>query len=92
MDNIIVPDVRMKPEIEFFKKQGAFLIRVESTFENRSKRGLIVNPDDITETNLDDFKEWNILIENDSTYEDLVFKSEYVIEVLNNFFIEKADC
>lgn len=85
MDNIIVPDVRVCHEVDFFKNKNAFLIRVESTPENRSKRGILVRDDDITETALDDYSNWNMVVENNSTYEDLIQKADKVIKEFNLF-------
>ena len=83
MDKIIVPDVRVTHEVEFFKNQGAFLVRVESSIENRSKRVVIVSGDDNTEVELDSYKDWNIVIENNSDYESLIKKAD---EVCNCFY------
>ena len=48
--NIIVTDVRMKHELDFFRSLGAFSVRVEASLEARSKRGHITETDDNTET------------------------------------------
>ena len=85
MDKIIVPDVRVLDEIEYFKNKNAFLIRVNSSFENRSKRGVIVNANDNTETALDNYSNWNAIVDNDSTYEDLIKKADEVIEKFQLF-------
>ena len=85
MDEIIVPDVRVPHEVDFFKSQGAFLVRVESSFENRSQRGIITNGNDSTETALDDYKDWNVVIENNSTYEDLMKKANEVQVLFEKF-------
>lgn len=81
MDKIIVPDVRVEDEINFFKSKNAFLVRVNSSFENRSKRGVIVNNDDDTETALDNYQAWNIVVENNSTYEELQKQADVVISL-----------
>ncbi len=81
MDKIIVPDVRVEDEINFFKSKNAFLVRVNSSFENRSKRGVIVNNDDDTETALDDYKAWDIIVDNNSTYEELQKQADVVISL-----------
>lgn len=80
-DKIIVPDVRVEDEINFFKSKNAFLVRVNSSFENRSKRGVIVNNDDDTETALDNYQAWNIVVENNSTYEELQKQADVVISL-----------
>lgn len=78
--NIIVPDVRVKRELEYFKEANAFTIRVEATRETRSSRGKLVGETDITEVDLDDIKDWDAKITNDTTYEDLQAQS---IELAN---------
>ncbi len=85
MDKIIVPDVRVKSEIDFFKSQNAFLIRVNSDLENRSKRGTIVNGDDLTETALDNYNDWNIVVENNSDYDSLMQKADKVLLEFKKF-------
>ena len=85
MDKIIVPDVRVTHEVDFFKNQGAFLIRVESSFENRSKRGVIVSGDDNTEVELDNYNNWNMIIENNSDYQHLIKKADEVCKVFFEF-------
>lgn len=84
--NIIVPDVRMPREYEIFKKNNAFCIRVESSEEARSKRGTIVKADDMTEVALDNVTDWDYVIENESTYEDLVSASFSLLEVIKMHF------
>ncbi len=85
MDKIIVPDMRMKFEADFFKNKGAFLIRVNSTYENRAKRGTIINNNDNTETELDDYNKWNLVIDNDSDFEALKKRADFVIDSFKNF-------
>ena len=80
MNKIIVPDIRVEHEANFFKSQGAFLIRVNSSFENRSKRGIIVNNDDPTEIALDNYDKWNI-----SDYDSLVIKANEVLDKFDEF-------
>ena len=69
--NIIVPDVRVKRELEFFKEANAITIRVEASRETRAQRGTLVGETDVTEVDLDDVKDWDYVIHNDSTYENL---------------------
>ncbi len=80
LDRIIVPDIRVEHEIDFFRKRGAFLIRVESDYKNRALRGILANSDDLTEVGLDNYKNWDLVIENNSTYEDLVQQVNGIIE------------
>lgn len=67
--NIMVTDVRVPHEYEIFKKAGAIAIRVEASRETRLKRGELIGETDITEVGLDDIKDWDYVIENNSDYE-----------------------
>ena len=69
--NIIIPDVRLKHELELFRSYGAKTIRVESGRENRAKRGTLVQENDMTETDLDDINDWDFVINNDEALEEL---------------------
>ncbi len=80
--NIIVTDVRVPHEYELFKNAGAKSIRVEATREVRSTRGKIVNEDDITEVGLDDVKDWDFVIDNNSDYESLKRQVLDIVEKL----------
>ena len=84
-DKIVVPDVRVKFEADFFKNAGAFLVRVESDYKNRSKRGVIVNDCDVTETALDFYDGFNIIIYNNSTYSDLLKEADKVLHAYTKF-------
>jgi len=75
-DNVIVPDLRMPHELKVFKEHGAVSIRVEAPRENRALRGVLVKEDDPTETLLDNIKDWDFIIENNSTLEDLREKAK----------------
>ncbi len=83
--NIIVPDVRVKRELEFFKAENAFTIRVEATRETRSQRGKLVGETDVTEVDLDDVKDWNYVISNNSTYENLQAESLKLANEIKSF-------
>lgn len=84
MDKIIIPDIRVEFELEYFKNIGAFTIRVNSTLENRSKRGTIVNENDNTETALDNYTNWDYVLENNSGIEEFEAQSK---ELLNKLFL-----
>ena len=85
LDFIIVPDVRVVFEADFFKQNGAFLVRVNSTFENRSKRGLITEANDNTEIVLDDYKNFDVTIDNDGDLNDLIQQADKIINQYNHF-------
>lgn len=80
--NIMVTDVRVPHEYETFKNAGAISIRVEASRETRMTRGELVGETDITEVGLDDIKDWDYVIENNSDYESLKSKVEKLIEEL----------
>ena len=78
--NIMVTDVRVPFEYETFKKAGAIAIRIECPREIRAKRGELIGENDITEVGLDDVKDWDFVIQNDSDYETLKQKAMKLIE------------
>ena len=69
--NIIVTDVRVPHEYEVFKNAGAVAIRVEASRETRASRGELIGENDITEIGLDNIKNWDYIIDNNSDYEHL---------------------
>lgn len=83
--NIIVPDVRVKRELEFFDEANAYKIRVEASRETRSQRGQLVGETDITETDLDNITSWDYVISNDSTYENLQAESLKLANIINEY-------
>ena len=78
--NIMVTDVRVPHEYEVFKGAGAIAIRVEASRETRASRGQLVGENDITEVGLDNIKDWDYVIENNSDYESLKNK---VFKIIN---------
>ena len=85
-ENVIVPDVRVEHEVELFKSYGAYSIRVEATYENRSKRAIITNADDPTETALDDYKGWDAIIDNNSDFSNLEKQENDLLIKIKKFF------
>lgn len=77
--NIIVTDVRIPHEYEVFKKAGAITIRVEATREIRASRGELIGEEDITEVGLDNIKDWDFIIDNNSSYENLKIQVNRII-------------
>lgn len=84
--DVIVPDIRVELEAELFRSHGAFLIRIEASYENRSKRAVITNANDSTETALDNYNKWNAIIENNSDYENLGNKAQRLSQEIKKFF------
>lgn len=80
---IIVTDVRVPHEYEVFKEAGAIAIRVEASRETRASRGELVGENDITETGLDNISDWDFVIENNSTYEDLKEKAIELVQKMH---------
>lgn len=89
-ENLIVPDIRLTHEADVFKNAGAFLIRVEASYETRSKRGVITNAGDLTETALDDYKNWDYVISNDTDYNALEKSALPLIQKIENYFIRMS--
>ena len=81
--NIIVTDVRVPHEYEVFKKAGAITIRVEASRETRLQRGELIGESDITETGLDNIKDWDFVIDNNSDYENLKIQVQKIIDSIN---------
>ena len=84
--NIMVTDVRVQHEYDVFKKAGAKTIRVEASRETRMKRGELVGENDITEIGLDNIKDWDFIIDNNSTYENLTKQVDLIINKLKEIF------
>lgn len=78
--NIMVTDVRVPHEYEVFKNAGAITIRVEASRDTRASRGELVGENDITEIGLDNIKDWDYIVENNSDYETLKEKVFAIIK------------
>ena len=85
--NVIVPDMRVKREYDFFKSQNAYMIRVEASEEARSKRGTLVKKDDPTETALDEIKDWDYVIHNEADYKTLVENCKDLLDNINQYIL-----
>ena len=57
--NLMITDVRVPHEYEIFKNAGAITIRVNASRNTRMQRGKLVGESDITETGLDNIKNWD---------------------------------
>jgi len=79
---IMVTDVRVPHEYEVFKSAGAVAIRIEASRETRASRGELVGESDVTEIGLDDIKDWDYVIENDSDYESLKVKALDLVKII----------
>ena len=85
--NIIVTDVRIPHEFEVFKNAGAIAIRIEATREIRAQRGQLIGENDITEVGLDNEKDWDYVITNNSSYENLKEQVEKIIQEIKQRYI-----
>ncbi len=82
--NIVVTDVRVPHEYDIFKNSGAIAIRVEASRDVRIARGgSLVGENDITEIGLDNIKDWDYIIDNNSDYEHLKFQVQKIVSELN---------
>ena len=82
-DIFIIPDLRIKSHLNYFKqlmkselfnaKYKCTFIHIEASEETKLKRGWIKKPcdSDFTETDLDDYNNFDIVIKNDSSIDDL---------------------
>jgi phosphomevalonate kinase len=80
----IVPDLRMMLEYECFKSKNAFLIRIEASRDLREQRGTLVQEADPTECELDNITEWDVVVENNGSIEDLRKKAKDVIRQIQS--------
>lgn len=76
---ILIPSIRFKNEIEFYKNNSDFFlpVRLESAESVRAERGVLSNSADPTETELDDY-EFPMTIQNDGSIEKLQLEAKYV--------------
>lgn len=83
--NTVVTDVRVRHELDLFRSYGAFAVRVEASEEVRSLRGTLTSQDDNTETQLDDINDWDFVVFNNGTYDELVQN----VRLLENAIIKR---
>ena len=86
-EDVIIPDVRHINEAEYIKKEGGFLIRI-----NRKVDG-IHNSEHISEIGLDNYKHFDIDIDNNSDLDKLKESSKHVAKAilfLHNMSIKKG--
>lgn len=78
----IVTDIRLPHELNLFRSHNAFCIRVEANEETRSKRGVLTSKNDLTETALDNITNWDYIIHNNGTYDELLSNTQILINKL----------
>ncbi|HSA07156.1 MAG TPA: hypothetical protein P5556_08230 [Candidatus Gastranaerophilales bacterium] len=90
-NNIIISDVRLQHEISAFEEYHAVKIRVEANREEREKRGKLVKEDDPTETDLDNYDNWDYIIENNGSIQELEEKAARIgKEILERLSAQKV--
>jgi hypothetical protein len=80
--NILITDVRYKNEADACKERGGYLIQVI-----RENRDMIANSEHISETDLDNYKDFDFIVENNSSLDDL---KENAVK-LGNIFKKELD-
>ena len=85
-EDVIVPDLRLEHELDVFRANNAYMIRVEANLEARKTRGVITNENDLTEIALDNYKAWNYKIDNSFDYETLKNNVKPLIKNIQEYF------
>jgi phosphomevalonate kinase len=67
----IISDMRLKREYDLLRQYNAFLIRLNADRSIRAQRGKLVSEDDPTETELDTITEWDAVLYNNGSVEEL---------------------
>lgn len=78
----IISDLRLEREYEIFRQRGAFLIRLEAHRDVRAQRGELVREDDPTECELDQVTDWDLVVENNGSIDDLRKKAQEAIRLI----------
>jgi len=68
---LVVSDVRLPREYTLLREAGAYCIRVEASREVRVSRGALTAEDDPTETALDKVNDWDAVVVNEGSPEEL---------------------
>lgn len=75
--NWLITDVRFKTEVDAIKKRDGILVRINRPNSEGFDNSKIPHQSEIE---LDDYKGWNYVIENDGTLEDLIDKVKKMLE------------
>ena len=78
-DNIVITDMRFENEAEHLKREGFILIRINAPHEDCVARGASCTFD-ISEIDLDNYDDFDYIINNDGSLEELYKKIDKVIE------------
>lgn len=74
--DFIITDVRYKNEVEFIKSRKGFLIRIERNTESKDQIHGIIHE---SETNLDEYKGFDMYIDNNGDLADLKIASRNIV-------------
>ena len=85
-EDIIVPDLRLEHELDVFKENNAYMIRVETSLDVRKTRGIITNENDLTEIALDGYAGWNYKIDNSYDFETLKTNVKPLIKEIKEYY------
>ena len=70
-EKIIITDVRFPNELEAIKKHNGITIRINRGLVERTGK-MIQEPEHISENALDNYNDWDYVIENNGTIEELI--------------------
>lgn len=79
---IVIPDARRKEELDYIKSRFDNVITIRINRNNFISPLTLEEQKDITEVDLDDYKNFDYVIENDGTLEDLKNKIENILNKL----------
>ncbi len=85
-EDIVVPDLRLEHELDVFKENNAYMIRVETSLDVRKTRGIITNENDLTEIALDGYAGWNYKIDNSYDFETLKTNVKPLIKEIKEYY------
>lgn len=74
-NNVVISDLRRKKEAELFRKENAIIIRLIRDIEYNAKYDTHE-----TEIDLDDWYDWDYVVDNNGTKEDLFVKIEKILK------------
>jgi phosphomevalonate kinase len=76
----IISDVRLRREYDLLRQEGAFLIRLNADREIRGHRGQLVSETDVTETQLDIVTDWDAVLVNNDSVEELALQLDHHLQ------------
>ncbi len=80
--NKIVTDLRFLNELERFRGQNAFTIRIEAKRSVRAERGTLCHEQDPSEIELDGITTWRLVTHNNSSVEALERKAKQIAQIV----------